>query len=517
MTPLRASLGCLALCLTLAGCAVEEETDLSPSTVGAALSVSDAHLVLELVNYPGTDLVLLDEIIDLDVRAARGIIAHRDGVDGIAPSLDDRPFQTIAELDAISYVGDSAFTKLHAYAVTHPVPSAEIVEGVTFEGWQAQAVIWGVNRASAAQLDELLDVRAANALAASAPYASVTDMGPQAYVGVTALTALREGAGAWWALMRTGAASLAGTFDGVVFDEATARVAVEIANLATAPDLVAHGMTTSTANTVVAARPYATVAQIAETSGVGPATMSALHGYASSGTWVPPAPLTFLLDATALASATASLKATVRGDAAFQTELAALGGDVAAITAALAGEIDRLAAPLLSTRYASESAATAAVGSSADPRPRVRADGWAYLATLGLVPPSSGSCIAGFIDAVQPHLGDVLLLSESDRPVDIVSFPGAGGSAPTASSVRALLGATGTTIDRTPSRFFQNLEPSSDMADPGAAAAIQAAFEARVTDAIYVGFQNGAVVDVYVIGRTTCGDLVGLHSVTIET
>ena len=56
-----------------------------------------------------------------------------------------------------------------------------------------------------------------------------------------------------------GAPGLAGTFDGVTFDEATAAAALGIANQATIDQLVAHGMTTTNAGRVVnGGRPYAT-------------------------------------------------------------------------------------------------------------------------------------------------------------------------------------------------------------------------------------------------------------------
>lgn len=48
-----------------------------------------AQRVLELVNHPGTDRALLDGQVGLDRRAAEGIVAHREGLDGVSPSADD--------------------------------------------------------------------------------------------------------------------------------------------------------------------------------------------------------------------------------------------------------------------------------------------------------------------------------------------------------------------------------------------------------------------------------------------
>lgn len=116
-------------------------------------------------------------------------------------------------------------------------------------------------------------------------------------------------------------------------------------------------------------------------------------------------------------------------------------------------------------------------------------------------------------------------MSESDRPIDILSFPSQGQAAPTAASVLALVAATpGSTAELRPTEnFYIVLEPASDTADPNAAAAVQAAVSAQLTDVIYVavhapaGSLYQAEVNVYLVGRTSCGDLVALHSIAIET
>ena len=274
-----------------AGAAADEGAT-AASSAAVSMSAADAQQVLDLVNYPGTDLALLDEQVGLDRRAAEGIVARRDGADGVSPSGDDDLFGDLSELDAIAYVGDSAFAKLQAFALAHPVAAAEHVEGVDFSGWQAEAVIWGVNGASVEELDVVvaLDARAAENLVGSAPYASVGQMGPIGYVGASALDQLRGHASVWWAAMHGAEAGLGGTFDGVSFDDASAAVAVDIANLASLDQLLAHGVWSQGASAMVAARPYDDLAQVAGVSGVGTATMQALHDYAVSGDWPPPPP-----------------------------------------------------------------------------------------------------------------------------------------------------------------------------------------------------------------------------------
>jgi len=324
--------------LFAAGCAMDA-TD-SASSSATSISQTDALKILEFVNYPTTTEAVLDGNVKLDSRAAKAIVAKRNGKDGIYPSADDAPFATLADLDAIAYVGDSALTKLQSYALMNPVPAPESVEGVAFNGWQSVAVVYGVNHASVSELDAFLDARAAKALVAGAPYKSVTQMGPIAYVGSAALNALKLHAQGWWT--------------------------------------------------------------------------------DSQGT---------------------------------QT-----------------------------------------------------------------------GCIASFSALVTPHLGDLLFLSESDRPFDVVSFPSEGAFNPTPDEIIALTKAeAGSTGGIRPTdNYYTDLEPSSSTADPNAAAAVQAAF-GTLTDVTYIYVQKPssdpyhAEVDVYLVGRTSCGDLVGIHSISVET
>lgn len=415
-------LSAISLWISAAGCSTGPvDPEAAPSQYAAALSETDAAAILDLVNYPGTTLDVLDDAVGLDARAAQGIVAARDGADGVSPSADDVPFADIDALDAIPYVGDSAFAKLDAYAAAHPAPAGETVEGVAFAGWESQSVVYGVDHATLAELEALLDDRAAQALFSDRPFATVTAMGPESYVGPAALEQLRGHALAWWAAMNAQPPSLAGTFDGVTFDDHDAPIALDIANQASLAELEAHGVAASPASTLVANRPYADLAAVADTKGIGTATMTALLAYAQSGTW------------------------------------------------------------------------------------------------------GSATCQATFEDAVSPHLGDVLFLSESDYPLTLVAYPGAGTSAPTADSVLALVGAPPGSVAslRDPNNFYNNLEPSSGTADPAAPAAIQSAFTSQLTDVVYVavfpGGPSAVQVQVYLVGRTACGDLVGLTSISIET
>ncbi|MBW2456345.1 MAG: hypothetical protein JRI68_17630, partial [Deltaproteobacteria bacterium] len=280
-----------------AGCTGDDSTDERiGGTFGSVTPTqAEVEVMLAFVNDGSTDRELLDDEVGLDSRAANNIVTHRNGPDEVYPSSDDDPFDTLLELDAVPYVGQSALTKIYDYATAQGGSGAETVEGVAFTADQATAVIWGVNQATVAELDDDvgLDSRAAENLVAAAPFATVAEMGPIAYVGASALTKLRDHAPVWQAAMGPNG-NLAGTYDGVTFDEATAQTALEITNLATGEQLAAGGVSTSPRNVILNNRPWANLATLADFSGIGPATMQALKDMVPSwtGPVVPPTTLT---------------------------------------------------------------------------------------------------------------------------------------------------------------------------------------------------------------------------------
>jgi len=75
-------------------------------------------------------LAVLDDVVPLDTRAAHGIVGHRLGPDGVALSGDDDPISSLAELDAVAWVGPAAFKALLDYAVTHGLVSERSYEVV---------------------------------------------------------------------------------------------------------------------------------------------------------------------------------------------------------------------------------------------------------------------------------------------------------------------------------------------------------------------------------------------------
>jgi hypothetical protein len=227
----------LALSLLTAACtAAPTWIEDGESAAAVSMPAADQARVLDLVNYPGTERATLDIAAKLDVRAATAIIARRNGADGLAPTADDVPFTTIASLDAVPYVGDAALRALAAYAAAHPAPAGEVVETVAFRGWEVEAIVWGVNRASLHELDVdvALDVRAAQNLIAKAPYAKLGAIAAIPQVGPAALTALRAHARAWWTQMHAAPHACDLEFDVIADPDADALI--ELVDLSTSYD-----------------------------------------------------------------------------------------------------------------------------------------------------------------------------------------------------------------------------------------------------------------------------------------
>jgi N-acetylneuraminic acid mutarotase len=74
----------------------------------------DARAVLHVANTASEHVLAAD--VGLGDHAVSNIIAVRLGADGIAGTADDVTFDTLADLDAVPFVGPIAFDKLLAYA-----------------------------------------------------------------------------------------------------------------------------------------------------------------------------------------------------------------------------------------------------------------------------------------------------------------------------------------------------------------------------------------------------------------
>jgi hypothetical protein len=85
-------------------------------TGGIADGTPEARGVLRVANE--VSLADLRDRVGLAAAAANNIDAYRLGDDGVAGDGDDGTFETLAELDAVPYVGPTAFKKLLAYATS---------------------------------------------------------------------------------------------------------------------------------------------------------------------------------------------------------------------------------------------------------------------------------------------------------------------------------------------------------------------------------------------------------------
>ena len=95
---------------------------------GVALTEEELNAkALEMLNHETTDLKVLDVDAALTSTAAKNLLAHRNGPDGVLGTEDDDPFDSIQEVDDISGVGPSALGKILAFAETWepPDPNAE--------------------------------------------------------------------------------------------------------------------------------------------------------------------------------------------------------------------------------------------------------------------------------------------------------------------------------------------------------------------------------------------------------
>ncbi|MGE0548412.1 MAG: phospholipase D-like domain-containing protein [Kofleriaceae bacterium] len=126
---LLGSLGALAVsvvsvaagpgCMTAPSDIEDGETDGFPSGKadgGIDEGSPEALGVLALVNDAATTVTVLDGDAGLSVRVAKNIVRHRQGGDAADGTGDDDRFDTLAELDAIPYVGPAALNALLEYA-----------------------------------------------------------------------------------------------------------------------------------------------------------------------------------------------------------------------------------------------------------------------------------------------------------------------------------------------------------------------------------------------------------------
>ncbi len=106
-------LSCVLSLSASIGCATDEVGEASDLIVAGS---PDEVAVLALVNDRDVTQSMFDIDVGLDRRAAANIVSTRNGPDWMQATADDVDFQSIVELDAVSYVGPRALADLLAYA-----------------------------------------------------------------------------------------------------------------------------------------------------------------------------------------------------------------------------------------------------------------------------------------------------------------------------------------------------------------------------------------------------------------
>ena len=125
------------------------------------LSDTEEDAVLALANTASFEE--LDDDVGLDSRAAEGIV-------------EERPFSTLDELDAVPWVGDAALARLLEYVDVPAGPAT--VHGYEEGSAEAEVILWAASRATPDELDfDIgLDSRAAASIVAYRQSGSLTSL-----------------------------------------------------------------------------------------------------------------------------------------------------------------------------------------------------------------------------------------------------------------------------------------------------------------------------------------------------
>ncbi len=133
-----------------------------------------------------------------------------------------------------------------------------------------------------------------------------------------------------------------------------------------------------------------------------------------------------------------------------------------------------------------------------------------------------GACGPSLQSALETAADGMLYMSESDYPLTYVGWAGEG--APTVAKLSALLSVpAGTLVEEYAfSELMDRLGEAYDPGDPyiveyaAKFRALREVMEANLTDLTVI--RVGEIsIDVYFVGRSSCGDLVGLKTTSIET
>jgi len=163
--------------------------------------------LLAMLNHSSTTFTILDIDVGLTKTAAQALITYRNGPDGTFGTADDNLLESEAEVDAVSYIGPSALSKLYAYADTWEPPTGVIPEDdakailflndsdTTFELLDVDV---GLNKNAAIHLmDHRNGADGVFGTADDDLYDSIEEVDDVKYVGPTALTAIKAYVVSW--------------------------------------------------------------------------------------------------------------------------------------------------------------------------------------------------------------------------------------------------------------------------------------------------------------------------------
>jgi hypothetical protein len=289
--------------MALVGCGPDSEASWAEVEDGVELVQGELTVsaVLGFLNGPDATEAVLDGDVGLDARAARNIVAHVRGPDGVLGTGDDDLLQSIAELDAIAYVGDAAIAAIDRYATPRYGTQDTLVEGVRFSADEAALVVAVCNDA------RLEDTRLTNLqklkLREARPLASLAAVAATYGIGRVALATLHDFAAAQLGPTPPpptgGCTDTGGVRDGVAFTAAEACKAVEFLNTArtsdmwrlpaTSLDFVYFGGPNRPLGPTQRSR-WSRLNEFTDAAGVGAATVTGLRESLSG--WTPGGPTT---------------------------------------------------------------------------------------------------------------------------------------------------------------------------------------------------------------------------------
>jgi hypothetical protein len=238
---------------------------------------------------------------------------------------------------------------------------------------------------------------------------------------------------------------------------------------------------------------FASAAEVDAIPYVGASAMSKLTAYAKAGGWVQDGELFGTFDGVPFTVAQARATITYVNATSADTLHNGLKLDARAVNSIVAARPITTLARLSSLYYVGASALTK-IENAASP---ATCDDSALIAQLKATTPG------------------MLLLSESDYPLDVVSWPGQGTAADSPAAFLQLLNrAPSTSI--VPDTFDNMMTRFGYESDAAKVDALRGLFQGNLTD-LHVWQVDLIQVHDYVVGTSKCGSLIGVTAISIET